>query len=353
MLLTSFKYKTPNWEISRLTNLGAANLLVGQNASGKSRTIHALESTAHFMRAVKSLHAESDFSVEITFLTEDSTPSKLEYSFSVKNEKITKELLKKDNHTILRRSGATAILEGDPVNPPENKLITQVRRDKKLYPEIERLMEWAEGVTAISFSDINPFTNALGPSLQINPKLFSDLVSEFTSSEKKMFLKEAREIGYSVSDIRCSAFRDYKFVEIKENYIKSPVAEFNLSNGMIRVLYVLAYLIKMKNRTTTSLLLIDDLGEGLDYKKVVKLGEKVFLLCQTSGVQIIATSNDSHLMDIVDISKWQILNCNRSTVTSLNASTHPDLFNAFRLTGLSNYDFFSSDFIDNFLKNSR
>lgn len=32
------------------------------------------------------------------------------------------------------------------INPPSDKLVAQIRRDKDQFPEIEMLMLWAEGV---------------------------------------------------------------------------------------------------------------------------------------------------------------------------------------------------------------
>ena len=97
------------------------------------------------------------------------------------------------------------------------------------------------------------------------------------------------------------------------------------------------------------MLLIDDLGEGLDYSRATHLGEKVFNECEKGNLQLIASSNDSFLMDVVDISKWQIVRRKNSKLSVLNQTNHPELFEMFRMTGLSNFDLFSSDFIDNFL----
>ena len=75
-------------------------------------------------------------------------------------------------------------------------------------------------------------------------------------------------------------------------------------------------------------------------------------MCEKEKVQLIASSNDSFLMDVVDISKWQIVRRKNSKLTVLNQTNTPELFKRFRMTGLSNFDLFSSDFIDNFLSHS-
>ena len=97
------------------------------------------------------------------------------------------------------------------------------------------------------------------------------------------------------------------------------------------------------------MLLIDDMGEGLDYRRSIDLGKMIFEDCEKNALQLIASSNDAFLMDVVDIANWQVLRRNGSKVRTINQVTHPDLFRDFRMTGLSNFDFFSSDFIDSHL----
>ena len=60
----------------------------------------------------------------------------------------------------------------------------------------------------------------------------------------------------------------------------------------------------------------------------------VFDYCSNSNVQLVASSNDAFLMDVVDIAKWQILQRNGSSVTTLNQSRNYDMFRSFRMTGL-------------------
>lgn len=100
------------------------------------------------------------------------------------------------------------------------------------------------------------------------------------------------------------------------------------------------------------MLLIDDLGEGLDYSRVIHLGRKVFEVCEQENLQLIASSNESFLMDVVDISKWQIVRRKNSKLSVINQNNMPKLFDEFRMTGLSNFDLFSSDFIGNFIARS-
>ena len=49
--------------------------------------------------------------------------------------------------------------------------------------------------------------------------------------------------------------------------------------------------------------------------------------------------------DVVDLKYWNILQREGSEVTSIDIIKNPELFNDFAFTGLSNFDFFSSDYI--------
>ena len=354
MLLKSFKYKTPDWKLTGLNNLLLTNLLVGVNASGKSRTIRALIAVVSFMLSKPYFFQSKDFSVELTFAGDQEGFDRLLYAFSVRNGVIMKETLKVDDRSLIRRSSKSASLKHRAVSPPDDKLVAQIRRDKMEFPEIESLMKWAEGVTFISFSALNPFTNSVSRSLEINPILFSELVESFNGDENKAFIKDARSLGYNISKICVISKGEQKWVEVKEPFVKNTIDELLLSNGMLRVLYLLAFIIKMKaNGKRLSLLLIDDLGEGLDYKRAKDLSVRVFEACEENSLQLITSSNDGLIMDVVDLSKWHVLRKSNSRVSAISQASNPDLFEEFRFTGLSNFDFFSSDFINSFLDSKK
>ena len=125
---------------------------------------------------------------------------------------------------------------------------------------------------------------------------------------------------------------------------------YELSNGMFRVFSVLLYMIYSSTLKGARCLMIDDMGEGLDYRRSTKLGKIVFSYCKAKSIQLIVTSNDSFLLDTVDLDLWNILQRTGSVVTSLNSQTHQELFAKFARTGLSNYDILSSNFITNHLQ---
>lgn len=352
MNLLSFSYKTAGWELVEMNALNTTNLLVGKNASGKTRIIQALQNVTSMLQMKPIVLGESNFKTKLLFCDPKVSCWKMSYSFEFSNGQVAAEQLIVNNKTVVQRDNAKAVFMGESINPPSGKLVVQVRRDREAYPEIEMLMEWAEGVISIFCSNINPFTIILsGTPNIINPLPFCTIVDSLTKEDKKTVIADARRLGYNIQDMNLvKANSEIKLVAVKEKYVKDAVLDFELSSGMMRVLYLLCFLAYVKHTDKHSLLLIDDLGEGLDYGRATLLGKNVFETCEREGFQMIASSNDSFMMDVVDISKWQILRRKNSKLTVLNRSNTPALFDEFRMTGLSNFDLFSSDFIETYLK---
>ena len=332
-----------------MTALKQTNLLVGNNASGKTRTINALRNVTSFMQMkYTGPDKYNNIRATLSFSNPEDKNWSMVYSFEIADSKVISEQLIVCGEVLLKRTAKSAVLKGESIQPPLEKLTVQVRRDRIAYPEIETLMEWAESVMVISCSNLNPFTSFSGMDI-INPLSLSDLVENLSVSEIKGIINVSQKFGYDIQQIDVQAIGDLKFIYVKEKYVREIIPSFNVSSGMLRVLYLLCFLQYMKHERKYRLLLIDDLGEGLDYKRATLLGKNVFDECANENIQLISTSNDSFLMDVVDISNWQILRRDKTKIRALNEDNSPELFDHFRMTGLNNFDLFSSDFIDNFL----
>ena len=353
MILSSFKYKENGWELTELSPLQSVNLLVARNATGKTRTIRAFQNVTSFMQMKEVFMGTRTFETTLKFENVRNLEGKMDYSFRINNGVVEKEELFVNGKMLIKRTKATAKYENQKINPPSERLVVQIRRDKELYPEIELLMLWAEGVISVSCSDINPFT-ILSIGKFINPYNFSELVDALSPVEMKKVLATAKELGYSIASIKTiEATKDVRFVQLKERSISNEMVDMQLSSGMLRTLYLLCFVSVIKHNKKLSMLLIDDMGEGLDYRRSIDLGKVIFEDCQQSGLQLVVSSNDAFLMDVVDISNWQILRRKGNKVSSINQAMNPDMFRKFRMTGLSNFDLFSSDFIESYLNQKK
>lgn len=350
MILSSFSYSAKDWRLEGMNAVQQTNLLVGKNASGKTRTLKALQRVTSLLLMRPLLENEPYIGARLTFSEPADANWGMNYSFTLARGEVINEELDVCGISLIKREGEQAEMKGETITPPKDKLVVQVRRDRNAYPEVETLIEWAEGVNMISCSDINPLTILKGLSNFVSPIPFSDLVNALTEEDGKKLIAEAKQLGYHLRNIgTVQANSELKLVAVREESVSDMLVDFQLSSGMLRVLYILCFLEYVKKKKGQLTLLIDDLGEGLDYSRATLLGKKVFEVCEKEGVQLIASSNDSFMMDVVDISKWQIIRRDNKRLTVLNQTNTPELFQRFRMTGLSNFDLFSSDFIDNYL----
>ena len=348
MIITSFDYQEFNWNLSSIP-FGNLNLIVGKNAVGKSKTLDSL------VRTVKIIKGDLSgvfwgHQCRLVFKLDDN--EEMEFSYSItRNNTIESEFLKRGNEVIVERDDSIARIKGETVNPPSNKLCIQSQRDTTKYPEFEAIMQWAEQIKGFSFSDLSSSNYYMVPSMFNDRKELSELF-EHISEERKEFIKEKmHDLDYGVGSIEQVKVSDnFTIITLMENGVSMPLLPNNMSNGMLRVFYIFSYLAYLSAEEGAKTLLIDDLGEGLDYSRSKKLSKIIFDYCAEHGIQLIATSNDNFLMNAVDLRHWIILLRENEQITAVCEKTHPEMFLKFKRLGLNNFDLFSTDFISKYLK---
>lgn len=342
MILSKFSYKQASgWRLEELS-LNHQNLIVGLNSVGKSKTVSAIGHVASFIKG--DIDAAGDFSCTLVF----ENGNQLEYSFDVVGGQVLAEVLKKNGTSLIQREYFSAKMYEEMVSPPESKLLIQVRRDTKLYPEIEEIIQWAEHTSLFVFSNITTAPNSLSPyTISDEPRL-PVMFSKISEGQKERLIGYMCDLGYKINSIvEYERSSGAKSLHIFENGVKMPLRPYDLSNGMFRVFCVLLYMIYSSTLSEARCLVIDDMGEGLDYMRSTKLGKIMYDYCKKNHIQLIATSNDSFLMDAVDLQHWNILQRDGDRVYSINALNSPTLFEKFQRTGLSNFDILSSNFLVN------
>lgn len=350
MILSNFFYEDLFWKVDTLT-FNKQNLVVGKNAVGKSKLLSSLSKVARIVSNKYPLAPNDSFRVALTMF--DDPGNSFYYRFEWNGEKVMSEMLTTINleadriETVMERDEDHASLLGDAFNPPSDTLAVHVRRDVVKYPYIEQLISWAENLVYISFNELD----WMGAQTRITTVHSSsatlyDMVKKLKEHDKiHVVLDRANQLGYDLEYISPEELGTYKTVIFREKGLIVPLMDDDLSKGMFRTIYLLAYMeyIALSDKPTT--LLIDDLCEGLDYDRSTKLGKMLFEFCEQNEIQLIASSNDSFLMDAVDLQYWSILQREDNVVSSVNYISNMDLFNDFKFTGLSNFDLFSSDFI--------
>lgn len=345
MILTEFSYReSSGWHLEKLM-LHQQNLIVGMNAVGKSRSLEALGNVIRFIKN-DSEQVKKDFSCTLKL----SNSHQIVYSFELTEGMIKSEYLEIDGEPKIERNSSKIEMYGESVNPPANKLLIQARRDTMRYPEIEEIILWAEHTSMFVFSNITASTRSLSPYMLSSEPLFPDMYDQI-KNQQNILIDYIKTLGYQIDKIEVEENASgSKSLLIYENGVDKPMMYYDLSNGMFRVFCVLLYMIYSSTLAEARCLMIDDMGEGLDYRRSTKLGEIVFDYCKKNSIQLIVTSNDSFLMDAVALDLWNILQRTGNSVSTLNCQTHQDLFTKFARTGLSNFDILSSNFITNQLQ---
>lgn len=354
MILTEISYKSGansnlnSWELNGLS-LGRINLIVGKNSSGKTRTSNVIKNIA--LRIAKSnLGTTGDWSHVVKFRVDER--EELEYHFSYRWKKPIVENIFRDGKPVLKRDGDDAKIfsqktkKWESINPPQNTLIFHARRDDEAYPEIEKIVSWAQNTVLFPFGKIPFNLRGISPdSFNIVQDLF-EFASQKDREEITLLSNKLNEMGYEITNLIFKHEFDRYVMYFQEKNFSKPITSDSMSQGMFRALMLILLLDYLNHKENGATLIVDDLGEGLDYQRATQLG-KILLdfLYENSNIQLIATSNDSFLMDVFPIEYWNILIREGSEVRCLNYQNSKEAFDEFKLTGLVPFDLFSSDYL--------
>lgn len=355
MKIKELSYIDTNWELRNL-QLGVVNLIVGKNSTGKSRTLQTIDLLVKMITQKRDLNWGGQWDIKF----ENHKNEEIQYQFSTSYQKqgVTFEKMFLNGDLVLTRDrrdlkGKAKIKNNlnrglfDVIYPPENKLIIHTNRDIKKYPFLEDIANWAEQSYGFKFGNISPYSLLnqqeydLLTAVEDIPTLFKSL----NNNDKVQIVSDFNSIGYDVEKINIQDKGEISIIYVKEERVDKLVPHFKLSQGMFRALAVIVYIQYLISRKRPATIIIDDLCEGLDYERATKLGELIFQKCLSNEIQLIATSNDSFLMEVVDLKYWNVLTREGKQVEGLNSISNPEVFENFKFTGLSNFDFFSSNFI--------
>lgn len=134
-------------------------------------------------------------------------------------------------------------------------------------------------------------------------------------------------------------------VVVREKGLRAPVDQFAMSQGMYRALATIIHLTYGRLTGRASCILIDDVGEGLDFERSKQLIDVVIHRARSSDTQVVMTTNDQFVMNGVPLEYWSVLRRTGQEVNVRNFNNSRDRFEEFKYTGLNNFDFFATDFL--------
>lgn len=375
---TEFETLPSEWTLTDCT-FGVINLIVGKNATGKTRMLNVLRGVAMLISESNVLEiGEGKYSIELSHNNQTFV-----YSLEHHNKSVFSEELQIDNVVHLTRSEdgtgeikAMQIEQFIQFKIEPNRLAVVAKRDSIQHPYIDDLYKWAQGVAKLDFGSslgkdqliIKPGElRNLGTETKLNIKDTDQVVGIFMQGEKDFggdfkdaVLSDMRFIGYDLEDIGVDSFNDVSIVAPKilsslsinspsgiyvtESDIKTRVIQLSMSQGMFRALSLFVQFNYGLLSKQVTCFLIDDIGEGLDYSRSSALVNRLIEKAEHSSMQLIMTTNDRFIMNAVPLEYWIILSRAGGAVVNLNYRNSKEMFDEFQNTGLNNFDLFTTGY---------
>jgi AAA15 family ATPase/GTPase len=369
------------WRVEEC-RLSQTNLIVGKNASGKSRIVRAIHTLSELLSESGSL-APQPKSYEWRLLFDIERPEeKTEYILKIEKGLVIQEKLiiySESDEPLLDRdeSGegtifAKKIKQNIDFQTDKTELAVVKRRDSIQHPFLENLYQWSNSLRFYEFgAQLGKNTMAhirFTMELLKNQTDFKDsnfVVGIFVIGKQEIgepFIKEIlsdmREIGYKLSEIGTkvpslinpdisvdSPDNLPQFLYIQEEDLTSVTEQSEISQGMFRALSLFIQINYSLLASKPSCIVIDDIGEGLDYQRSSSIIKILIEKAERGLVQLIMTTNDEFIMNGVPIEYWSLIERTPGSAKLHNIYNSREKIEDFKFIGLNNFDLFTSEFL--------
>jgi AAA15 family ATPase/GTPase len=365
----------PNhWALKGLS-LEQINLLVGKNATGKTRTINAITKLIDLLSDKKTFYPSSaHYSAELVHINDSYN-----YELHIENGIVFEERFKMNGVVLLQRQedGKGKIWYSQKNEHLEfqvlqNQLAISSRRgDTIQHPFLNDFSEWVENAekydfcmmvdkeTGIAIKDM-PHESQDVKNINLSMKndpiwVFIFGVVEFGDVYKNEIVNSMKALDYLISDIgvsvnpymtEISQDKPVYTLQANESDRNTILYQQDMSQGMFRVLSLIIHIVYHRMKKTASTILIDDIGEGLDFDRSTKLIKLLIDLAEKNdNIQLVMSTNDRFVMNAVPLKYWQLIDRKGGECTVRNYQNSTALFDEFKFTGLNNFDFLETDFI--------
>ena len=365
-----FEGKPEEWSITDFS-FGNINLIVGKNATGKSRTLNIIQALGNLVSGYIKLQFKSG-NYKALF-NEDG--EKLIYFLKYEKNKVIEEKLVIGSTTKLDRGPRGegtiyAVKEKRDMKfqAPPSELACVNRRDSVQHPFFEDLHKWGKNLRSYLFG------TPLGrdhyavfrkdkeeEEEKLNLKDTKQTVAIFKKGQKKYskeFIDNIKtdmtKVGFNLDNITVGSPISITFqnlleppegILVKEGDLKGTTDQNSISQGMFRALSLIIQLNYSLLDSVPICILKDDIVEGLDYERASALIKLLIDKAKKSCVQLIMSTNDRFVMNNVPLEYWSIMRRFPNESKIYNYKNSRKQFDDFELTGLNNFDFFTSDFV--------
>jgi len=367
---SEYEGQPQHWEVSDAT-FSDINLIVGKNASGKSRLLSVINSFARLLSGQHKPFESCKFSAIIKLSSQEFS-----YDIAFENGAISSEkLLLNGVEKLVRNNDGSGKIYYETEKKfldfklPPDAIAAVNRRDEKQHPYLIELHSWANGVVIYLFGSdfgkglVMGLTEAETLFRNPNPPLFDDpnnLVGIYSSAFTRYgeefdqsIIADMKTLGYSLADVGSDNIQTMMKVPFsaiclftQEVDLGFKIPQMQISQGMFRALALSIHLNVCAFSKSKHLILVDDIGEGLDYERAVAIIDLLISKAQTHDMQIVMTSNDRFVMNKVPLLYWSVLKRTGGIVKMFNERNSKKQFEHFKYIGLNNFDFFASDYFN-------
>jgi predicted ATPase len=374
MTLKTLKYHEYNddprcWNLERC-DFTQINLVVGRNATGKTRLVNVINGLCKILSARLTTVFESG-----TYEAEFAISGKTYLLYlEFKDGEVIAEHLDVDGSRRLSRDaeGKGQIYydeKGEFISfqVPTNIIAIQQRRDELQHPFVVELSRWALGCQTYFFGtplgrdqlvSLSGYEAAVkrhaneSPEAQDLVRTYIAAFSQYGEKFDKAIMRDMKSLGYKLSDVGTDDLRHHMpGLNVPEPLIgmfvveadrQTPLVQSQMSQGMFRALALIIHINAASFGKKHTLVLVDDIGEGLDFERSARLIDILVGHAKKSALQIIMTTNDRFVMNRVSLEYWIVLRREKSTVRAFSERNSQKEFANFRDMGLSNFDLFTS-----------
>ena len=351
-------------------SFGDINLIVGKNAIGKTRTLNVIATLAKLFSGEQKLKRfEGHYQAEFTH-----QGLSISYILQAKlNDFICEKLTINDKVRIDRGSGGKGKIYAEALNgeidfqTSTEEVAIFARRDTVQHPFLEEFYEWGRNLLHYNFgtplgrTTLAARSEESGKAADIDLKQVEKVVEIFMLGEqeygtafKKAVLRDMAGIGYQLDEISVELHPNVRVpsnlpinllgILVKEHDLPAKTPQLEISQGMFRALSILIQINYASLSGKPSCILIDDIGEGLDFERSSSLLKLLIEKAKAASIQLIMATNDRFIMNNVPLEHWIVLEREGSKSIHHNYRNSKEIFDQFELTGLSNFDFFSTGY---------
>lgn len=364
-----FEGQPQEWRFDEVA-FDAVTLLVGKNASGKTRTLNVIAGLARLLGGeIKPHFVSGNYAFKF-----DDRPDAYAYELKLKQSTVEYESLRKNGQVLLERGadGAGKIFSekrGELVEfqAPTSDLAAAVRRDNIQHSFFEKLYQWGKGMRHFSFGTalgkshyliLRDEKDALDSSSDTNKvvETFRRAVGKFGDKFVANVIEDMNAVDYEITAVGAKnasmiqatdpAFGPLCGMYVKEKGLNIETEQYDMSQGMFRVLSIVTQLCYAELSNAPTLILVDDIGEGLDFERSCRLVKLLIEKAKRSGVQLLMSTNDRFVMNAVPLEHWCVIQRTGGICKFYNYRNSRQKFEDFKFTGMNNFDFFATDFLN-------